>query len=172
MHLFATVVWSMSSLGKLQYILGQPTNVYFRQYKLTPPTRNQLYQANEIEKQILTTFFDLYDTFVYTSFLNMRNRQILLEEMIDIERNEITRLLVALWDVLCRVIENYDGYLDIMMRIEHEYLSPTGAEVNRLLNPHIGTRFEERMRMLMEEGIDAYPDMNLSVLRAEDSRFP
>lgn len=115
---------------------------------------------------------DLYDTFVYTSFLNIRNRQILLEDIVDIERTEVTRLLVALWDILCRVIENYDIYLSIMTRIDEDYLIPTLETVEGILSPLIGTRFEENMRIVMNEGADMYTDWDLSVLRAEDGYFP
>lgn len=135
-------------------------------------TRSHLYKPSEVEKNILEAFLDLYDTFVYTSFLNIRNRQILLEDIVDIERAEITRLLVALWDILCRVIENYDIYLSLMTRIDAEYLIPTIETVEAILRPLIGTRFEENMRMVMNEGADMYTDWDLSVLRAEDGYFP
>lgn len=91
----------------------------------------------------------------------------------DIERAEITRLLVALWDILCRVIEKYDIYLNSMKRIEHEFLLPTIVSVEQILSPLIGTRFEESMRMLMNEGFELFPNYSsLSILRAEDDLFP
>lgn len=96
----------------------------------------------------------------------------MLEDIIDIERDEISGLLIGLWDVLCRVIENYDRYLSIKGRIDEEYIFPTRHEVNSLLDLYIGTRYEERMRMMMEEGLDSYENTDLSVLRREDGLFP
>lgn len=91
----------------------------------------------------------------------------------DIERAEITRLLIALWDILCRVIEKYDLYLGAIKKIEEEFLIPTMESVENILSPLIGTRFEERMRMLMNEGFELFPNYSISsVLRAEDENFP
>ena len=152
-------------LGK-SHLLSKNWLAYRTLIQLSPP-RNQLVRATDTEKHLLTTFFDLYDTFVYTSFLNMRNRQLLLEEIIDIGRDEITRLLVALWDILCRVIENYDRYLRIMNRIGTEYMGPVIDEVDRISIPYWGTRWEEQLKTQLEEGFDRYSDADLSVLRPE-----
>lgn len=161
----------MSGSRKFLYLRAKSPSSTLLAWKLTQ-TRSHLFKASDVEKNILEAFLDLYDTFVYTSFLNIRNRQILLEDIVDIERTEITRLLVALWDILCRVIENYDIYLSIMTRIDEDYLIPTIETVERILSPLIGTRFEENMRMVMNEGADMYTDWDLSVLRAEDGYFP
>lgn len=102
----------------------------------------------------------------------MRNRQMLLEEIVDIERNEITRLLVALWDILCRAIENYDRYMVIMGRIGSEYLGPVMDEVERALYPRRGMRWEQEFRMQLDQELEQYTEVDLSVLRPEDYLYP
>lgn len=160
-------------MGKLQLPLLRHTKpLIFSQYKLTHPTRCRVFKVSEIEKDTLTTFLDLFDTFIYTCFLNRWSAGVLLEDIIDIERDEISGLLIGLWDVLCRVIENYDRYLSIKGSIDEDYIFPAGREVNSLLDLHIGTRYEERMRIMMEEGLDSYENTDLSVLRREDGLFP
>lgn len=114
----------------------------------------------------------MYDTFVYTAFLRIRNRQILLEDIVDIERSEITRLLIALWDILCRAIEKYNLYFDIMVSAEKKYLMPAFRKLDIFLTPLIGTRFEERMRGVISDIFELFPDyLGLSILRTEDRAF-
>lgn len=96
----------------------------------------------------------------------------LLEKMVDIERSEVTRILVALWDILCRVIEGYDRYLNLMERVGSEYLDPVIDQIERCLYPMRGTPRERCIRMQLEEGFDRYTEASLSILRPEDTFHP
>ncbi|OJJ80777.1 uncharacterized protein ASPGLDRAFT_93131, partial [Aspergillus glaucus CBS 516.65] len=122
--------------SRVHYILGEVSrdmsvNFFIRYRRMLHVILGQLRKVTPIEKALLTTFLDLYDNFVYTSFLNTRNRQLLLEDIVNIERNEVTRILVALWDILCRVIEGYDRYLNLMEGIGIEYLDPLIEQIEQ-----------------------------------------
>lgn len=77
-----------------------------------------------MERRLLTLFLELYDAYVYNSFLYIRNRQIIIEDDPDVVRLELSRLLIALWDILNRVIENYEAYIFKMKDMKHRYFEP------------------------------------------------
>ncbi|ODM14560.1 hypothetical protein SI65_10046 [Aspergillus cristatus] len=164
--------------SRVHYILGEVSRDmsvnFFIRYRrmLHVILGSQLRKVTPIEKTLLTTFLDLYDNFVYTSFLNTRNRQLLLEDIVNIERNEVTRILVALWDILCRVIEGYDRYLNLMETIGVEYLDPLIEQIEHYLHPIRGSEKERDIRKQLDEGFDRYREANLSTLRPEDGFFP
>ena len=72
----------------------------------------------------MAVFQDLYDTYVYSDFLNIRNRQILREEGLHIERDNLARLLIAGWDVLSRAIENYNEIITINLDLKSCFVDP------------------------------------------------
>lgn len=96
----------------------------------------------------------------------------LLEDIVDIERNEVTRILVALWDILCRVIEGYDRYLNLMEGIGIEYLDPLIEQIEQYLHPIRGSERERCIRAQLDEGFDRYTEANISILRPEDAFYP
>ncbi|KAL2002593.1 hypothetical protein VTN02DRAFT_6447 [Thermoascus thermophilus] len=83
-----------------------------------------LRKPRPLERRLLTLFLELYDAYVYNSFLYIRNRQIIIEDNPDVVRLELSRLLIALWDILNRVIENYEAYIIKMKDIRHRYFEP------------------------------------------------
>lgn len=62
---------------------------------------------------------------MHTTFLRLRNRQILLEDAPDPKRLVLSRYLFAIWDILTRCIENYALYTQATTEIREQYLAPT-----------------------------------------------
>jgi hypothetical protein len=70
---------------------------------------------------------------VYSNFLSIRNRQILQENRPNITRANLTRLLIAGWDVLVRSIENYNETITINNDLKNRFVEPV---MQRLPNSH------------------------------------
>ncbi|KAE8375989.1 hypothetical protein BDV26DRAFT_294507 [Aspergillus bertholletiae] len=98
--------------------------IYQRFRQMARVIIRNLRKPHPLEKQLLSVFQGLYDTYVYSNFLNTRNRQILREDGFHIERDNLTRLLIAGWDVLSRTIENYNEVITINIDIKSRFVDP------------------------------------------------
>jgi hypothetical protein len=66
---------------------------------------------------------------VHTTFLRLRNRQILREDIPNTDRMDLSRHLLAIWDVLTRCIDNYAIYTFTTCDIRDRYLAPAMKEL-------------------------------------------
>ncbi|KAE8354108.1 hypothetical protein BDV28DRAFT_164451 [Aspergillus coremiiformis] len=117
----------------IQIAKDQDLDVYQRFRQTAQMIIGNLRKPRPLEKHLLTVFQDLYDTYVYSSFLNIRNRQILREDKVHLERDNLTRLLIAGWDVLNRAIENYNEIITISNDLKNRFVEPI---MDRLPNSH------------------------------------
>lgn len=62
---------------------------------------------------------------MHTTFLRLRNRQILREDIPNTDRMDLSRHLLAIWDVMTRCIDNYSIYTFTTCDIRDRYLEPT-----------------------------------------------
>ncbi|KNG86470.1 hypothetical protein ANOM_005053 [Aspergillus nomiae NRRL 13137] len=108
----------------IQIAKNQDLDVYQRFRQTARVIIGNLRKPRLLEKHLLTVFQDLYDTYVYSDFLNIRNRQILREEGLHIERDNLARLLIAGWDVLSRAIENYNEIITINLDLKSRFVDP------------------------------------------------
>ncbi|OGM50688.1 hypothetical protein ABOM_000601 [Aspergillus bombycis] len=108
----------------IQIAKDQDLNVYQRFRQTARVIIGSLRKPRLLEKHLLDVFQDLYDTYVYSDFLNIRNRQILREEGLHIERDNLARLLIAGWDVLSRAIENYNEIITINLDLKSRFVDP------------------------------------------------
>ncbi|GAD94515.1 hypothetical protein ANI_1_1570064 [Paecilomyces variotii No. 5] len=83
--------------------------------------RKYLNPPDQLEKNLLSLFFELYDTYVYSAFLNMRP---LLQTEIDLadEKRELARVLVSLWDVINQDMGKFTEYENRANAIKHRYI--------------------------------------------------
>ncbi|KAE8408954.1 hypothetical protein BDV37DRAFT_294523 [Aspergillus pseudonomiae] len=108
----------------IQIAKNQDLDVYQRFRQTARVIIGNLRKPRLLEKHLLAVFQDLYDTYVYSDFLNIRNRQILREEGLHIERDNLARLLIAGWDVLSRAIENYSEIITINLDLKSCFVDP------------------------------------------------
>ncbi|KAE8394529.1 hypothetical protein BDV23DRAFT_179680 [Aspergillus alliaceus] len=108
----------------IQIAKNQDLGVYQRFRQTAQVIIGNLRKPRPLEKHLLTIFQDLYDTFVYSSFLNVRNRQILHEDKPHTDRDRLARLLIAGWDVLSRAIENYSEIITINSDLKNRFVEP------------------------------------------------
>lgn len=73
------------------------------------------------EQKLLAQLTELYDKWVHDKFLDLRNRQILVEERLDEHRLRLTQYLHTIWDILSRVLEGYAAYREILDEIKEKY---------------------------------------------------
>ncbi|KAE8137885.1 hypothetical protein BDV38DRAFT_282498 [Aspergillus pseudotamarii] len=108
----------------IQIAKDQVLDVYQRFRQTARVIIGNLRKPRPLEKHLLTVFQDLYDAYVYSDFLNIRNRQVLLEDGLHVERDNLTRLLIAGWDVLNRTIENYNEIITINLDLKGRFVDP------------------------------------------------
>ena len=84
-----------------------------------------LKKPRPLERQLLDLYLALFEEWVHTPFLRLRNRQILSEETASLARTELSRHVIAIWDVISRCIENYGAYTWATLKIREEFFAPT-----------------------------------------------
>ncbi|KAJ9312722.1 hypothetical protein DTO271D3_6956 [Paecilomyces variotii] len=102
------------------------THVAFRH--VLHVVKKYLNPPDPLEKRLLSLFFELYDTYVYSAFLNMRPLLQTEVELAD-EKRELSRVLVSLWDVINQDIEKYDEYDNRAKAIKCRYIDALGAKL-------------------------------------------
>lgn len=111
-------------------------------------------KPRSIEERLLSLFLELYDAYVYSRFVRIRNRQIITESGLGPERLELSRLVIAIWDILNRIIENYAAHVHAMREMKRRFFAPAMEELRR--SPHIWNeswkRFETMIRL--DEEVD------------------
>ncbi|KJK61870.1 hypothetical protein P875_00086620 [Aspergillus parasiticus SU-1] len=115
----------------IQIAKDEDLDVYQRFRQMARVIIRDLRKPRPLEKHLLAVFQDLYDAYVYGDFLDIRNRQILQEEGFHIERDNLTRLLIAGWDILNRAIENYNEIITINLDIKSRFIDPVMERLPR-----------------------------------------
>ncbi|OJJ47078.1 hypothetical protein ASPZODRAFT_166327 [Penicilliopsis zonata CBS 506.65] len=115
---------------RVRYILSEiekdnDISAYTRYQRMAQVVMIHLKKPRPLERRLLSVFLELYDEYVYTGFLRTSNRQLVLEdEEVNVDRSEVSRLLIALWDILNRVIENYELYVKSMKEMKAQFFAP------------------------------------------------
>ncbi|KAA8646903.1 hypothetical protein EYZ11_012616 [Aspergillus tanneri] len=117
-----------TSLANVARDQNMTPEVRFR--NLTRIIIRHLRRPRPIEQRLLSVFLDFYDSHVYTDFLNIYNYQALHDDALFVERMELSRLLIAMWDVLNRTIENYNLVILINFDIKSQSVGPALAELD------------------------------------------
>ncbi|KAJ9270501.1 hypothetical protein DTO212C5_3290 [Paecilomyces variotii] len=118
------------------------THVAFRH--VLHVVKKYLNPPDPLEKRLLSLFFELYDTYVYSAFLNMRPLLQTEVELAD-EKRELSRVLVSLWDVINQDIEKYDEYDNRAKAIKCRYIDALGAKLKNE-SPEAWQKFCESQR--------------------------
>ncbi|RWQ98173.1 hypothetical protein C8Q69DRAFT_457989 [Paecilomyces variotii] len=118
------------------------THVAFRH--VLHVVKKYLNPPDPLEKRLLSLFFELYDTYVYSAFLNMRPLLQTEVELAD-EKRELSRVLVSLWDVINQDIEKYDEYDNRAKAIKCRYIDALGAKLKNE-SPEAWQKFWESQR--------------------------
>jgi hypothetical protein len=85
---------------------------------------SHLKKPRPLERRLLFLFLELYVTYIYNVFLEIGTQQIVIEDELNQEKLELSRALINVWDVLNRVIENYDSYVIAMKDMRGKYFTP------------------------------------------------
>ncbi|KAJ5610176.1 hypothetical protein N7510_006895 [Penicillium lagena] len=115
----------------VSYILGHiaaeddDETVYVRYRRMATVVIAHLKKPRLLERQLLSVYLELYEAWVHTTFLRLRNRQILREDIPNTDRMDLSRHLLAIWDVMTRCIDNYSIYTFTTCDIRDRYLEPT-----------------------------------------------
>lgn len=119
-----------------------------------PPTddNRHLKKPRSLERRLLSAFLGVYDSYIYTMFLRIYNRQI-VQETIPPPGNQLSRHLIGLWDVLNRSIENYELYVNMMVDMRDTFFGPVMEELARC--PEL---WQESWDRHQEQGLEKYVD--------------
>ncbi|KAL7650188.1 hypothetical protein ACMYSQ_011990 [Aspergillus niger] len=129
------------------------------------------------ERRLLAVFFDFFDAYLYTDFIRDYQRQLPVEENWNPVRVEMTRALIAVWDLINRAIESYDAIIKVTMDIKGKYTEPHFREmqeapqiwINAMLEHHIeGERERQRQAAQRAEAREVAREQ--ARLQAEEER--
>ncbi|GIK03913.1 hypothetical protein Aspvir_007988 [Aspergillus viridinutans] len=114
-------------------IAGSPqASVYERYTRMAEVFNKNVKKPSDHELRLLTVFLDLYDTVIYTRFLTMRfNGKLILEEILNKQRAELSQLLGSLWDIHNHVIENYQKIINCMVHMKRNIVAPVYEEITQ-----------------------------------------
>ncbi|RAH63085.1 hypothetical protein BO85DRAFT_494704 [Aspergillus piperis CBS 112811] len=104
-------------------------NVVTRFRNMTELILNHLNKARPSERDLLTVFLDFFDAHIYTDFMNDYQRQLPVKENWNPVRVEMTRALIAVWDLINRAIESYDAIIRVTVDIKERYTEPHYREM-------------------------------------------
>ncbi|PYH30996.1 uncharacterized protein BO87DRAFT_399965 [Aspergillus neoniger CBS 115656] len=100
-----------------------------KQIKLTHTLSSHLNKPRPSERDLLTVFLDFFDAYIYTDFMNDYQRQLPVKENWNPVRVEMTRALIAVWDLINRAIESYDAIIRVTVDIKERYTEPNYREM-------------------------------------------
>ncbi|GLB09554.1 hypothetical protein AtubIFM57258_005477 [Aspergillus tubingensis] len=104
-------------------------NVVTRFRNMTELILNHLNKPRPSERDLLTVFLDFFDAYIYTDFMNDYQRQLPVKENWNPVRVEMTRALIAVWDLINRAIESYDAIIRVTVDIKERYTEPHYREM-------------------------------------------
>ncbi|GAA86078.1 similar to An07g02040 [Aspergillus luchuensis IFO 4308] len=116
----------------LKYVLPLShslTKAKQKQTQLTPTLISHLNKPRPSERDLLTVFLDFFDAHIYTDFMNDYQRQLPVKENWNPVRVEMTRALIAVWDLINRAIESYDAIIRVTVDIKERYTEPHYREM-------------------------------------------
>ncbi|KAJ5321983.1 hypothetical protein MYU51_002677 [Penicillium brevicompactum] len=122
-----TVNYTVSVLGQIE---NEDLDVYTKLCQMARIVAKNLRKPRSLERKLLGQFLTLYEEWVHTPFLRLRNRQILNEQTSCPARAELSRQIIAIWDVVSRCIESYETYIWATMNIREEFFVPTMEALN------------------------------------------
>ncbi|KAH8423705.1 uncharacterized protein LDX57_001462 [Aspergillus melleus] len=103
---------------------------------LIPGSKSQLIKCSRnlkrprpAEHRLLQIFIDLYDAYVYSDFLNIYNYQIIHDTVLYAERMAVSRLLISIWTILQRTVDNYKAIMVVNDELKAQFISPAMGTV-------------------------------------------
>ncbi|KAJ5756945.1 uncharacterized protein N7511_007127 [Penicillium nucicola] len=108
----------------LEQLAQEKTTVVERYTRMVTVVSAHLKKPRPLERRLLTLFLEFYESWVHAAFLRQRNHQILVEDIPIVARIDLSRRIIAVWDVLTRCIENYSLYTWASRTIRSKYFAP------------------------------------------------
>ncbi|EAW19635.1 uncharacterized protein NFIA_027090 [Aspergillus fischeri NRRL 181] len=136
-HLNNTVKKQVEKANEVAFVMAQiagcpQASVYERYTRMAEVFNKNTKKPSDQELRLLTVFLDLYDTVIYTRFLTMRfNGELILEEILNKQRAQLSQLLGSLWDIHNHVIENYQKIINCMVHMKRNIVAPIYEEMTR-----------------------------------------
>ncbi|RHZ61108.1 hypothetical protein CDV55_105907 [Aspergillus turcosus] len=136
-HLNNTLKKQLDTANEVAFVMAQiagcpRASVYERYTRMAEVFNKNVKKPSDPELRLLTVFLDLYDTVIYTRFLTMRfNGKLILEELLNKQRAELSQLLGSLWDIHNHVIENYQKIINCMVHMKRDIVAPVYEEMTQ-----------------------------------------
>ncbi|CAP85478.1 hypothetical protein E8E15_006867 [Penicillium rubens] len=102
----------------------QPTSAYERLCKMASLFANAMKKPRYLERRLLSLYMDMYEEWVHTPFLLLRNRQLVNEQDPSPERTKLSRRVIMIWDLMNSCIESYGTLTWFTLEIKHQYFAP------------------------------------------------
>ncbi|KAH3358782.1 hypothetical protein KXV52_005811 [Aspergillus fumigatus] len=136
-HLNNTVKKQVDKANEVAFVMAQiagcpQASVYERYTRMAEVFNKNTKKPSDQELRLLTVFLDLYDTVIYTRFLTLRfNGELIIEEILNKQRAQLSQLLGSLWDIHNHVIENYQKIINCMVHMKRNIVAPVYEEMTR-----------------------------------------
>ncbi|PKX90641.1 uncharacterized protein P174DRAFT_494046 [Aspergillus novofumigatus IBT 16806] len=136
-HLNNTVKKQVDKANEVAFVMAQiagcpQASVYERYTRMAEVFNKNAKKPSDEELRLLTVFLDLYDTVIYTRFLTRRfNGKLILEEILNKQRAELSQRLGSLWDIHNHVIENYQKIINCMVHMKRNIVAPIYEEMTQ-----------------------------------------
>ncbi|CAG8283667.1 unnamed protein product [Penicillium salamii] len=122
-----TMQYITSVLGEIE---RRDIPVYQKLQEMAAAVAVNLKKPRALERQLLELYLELFDEWVHTPFLRLRNHQILVEQTSCLAREELSRQIIAIWDITSRCIESYATYTWGTVTIRDEFFAPSVDKLN------------------------------------------
>ncbi|CAG8019065.1 unnamed protein product [Penicillium olsonii] len=114
----------------LSQIEQSDVSAYEKLREMANVVAGHLKKPRPLERDLLEVYLELYEEWVHTPFLHLRNRQTLTEETLRLDRAELSRHVIAIWDIVSRCVESYDTYIWGTTTIRNEYFATPVVNLN------------------------------------------
>ncbi|KAJ5963233.1 uncharacterized protein N7479_003109 [Penicillium vulpinum] len=108
----------------LEGISAEVSSAYERLRKMATVVVKNMKKPRQLEQRLLALYMDMYEEWIHTPFLRLRQRQLLDEEPPNFPRTKISRQVLIVWEIVNRCIEIYRTLTWITLEIKRKYFAP------------------------------------------------
>ncbi|KAJ5790244.1 uncharacterized protein N7518_007255 [Penicillium psychrosexuale] len=108
----------------LESVSLEGTSDYERLCKMSTVFAKTMKKPRLLERQLLALYMDMYEEWIRTPFVRLRNRQILTEQQPSPTRAKLSRRIIIVWELMTRCIESYGTLNLLTLEIKEQYFAP------------------------------------------------
>ncbi|CAI7571654.1 unnamed protein product [Penicillium crustosum] len=108
----------------LEDISKEATSAYERLCKMSSLFAKTMKKPRYLERRLLALYMDMYEEWIHSPFLLLRNRQLLNEQNPSPARTDISRRIFVIWELMNSCIETYGTLTWLTLETKRQYFTP------------------------------------------------